>query len=53
LNIKAVEGGHILQLSFSIKFINENEIQQFISALEKLGSLTDINLITAKNDVEY
>lgn len=53
LNIKALGSGNILQLSFSIKFINESEIQQFMAALEKLGGLSDINLITAKNDVEY
>ncbi len=53
LNIKASSQGHILQLSFSIKFIIENESQKFIKELEQANGIFDVNLITAKNDVEY
>jgi len=53
LNIKAVEAGKVLQLSFSIKFISEQELEEFIRSLEKLDGVSQVNLITAKNDVEY
>lgn len=53
LNIKALQQGRVLQLSFSIKFIVENDSQKFIKDLEMAESISDVNLITAKNDVEY
>lgn len=53
LNIKAVEQGQVLQMSFSIKFIIEDESREFIANLERLVGLSSVNLITAKNDVEY
>ncbi len=53
LNIKAIENGLVLQLSFSVKFISESESQGFVTSLEKLQGVADVNLITAKNDVEY
>lgn len=53
LNIKALEQGRVLQLSFSIKFILEDEAQKFIRDLEAMNGVLDVNLITAKNDVEY
>lgn len=53
LNIKATDGGKVLQLSFSIKFISEADAQVFINELERLNGVSNVNLITAKNDVEY
>lgn len=53
LNIKATDQGQTLQLSFSVKFISEKDNQEFVSALEKIDGVTNVNLITAKNDVEY
>lgn len=53
LNIKAIEQGYVLQLSFSIKFISESDLQEFVKTLERLHGLSSVNLITAKNDVEY
>lgn len=53
LNIKAIEQGHVLQLSFSIKFIAEKDLEEFTKALDGLAGISEVNLITAKNDVEY
>ena len=53
LNIKAIEQGHVLQLSFSIKFIAEKDLEEFTKTLDGLSGITEVNLITAKNDVEY
>lgn len=53
LNIKSLEQGQVLCLTFSIKFVSDKENQEFVSNLEKLDGVSNINLITAKNDVEY
>ncbi|MFA6215679.1 MAG: DUF4956 domain-containing protein [Patescibacteria group bacterium] len=53
LNIKAVEQGNILQLTFSIRFISEKEVGEFTQSLERLEGVSEVNLITAKNDIEY
>ncbi len=53
LNIKAIEQGHVLQLSFSIKFIAEKDLEEFTKTLDGLSGISEVNLITAKNDVEY
>ena len=53
LNIKAIEQGHVLQLSFSIKFIAAKDLEEFTKTLDGLTGISEVNLITAKNDVEY
>ncbi len=53
LNIKAREQGHVLQLSFNVKFTSEKDSLAFTAELEKLAGISDVVLITAKNDVEY
>jgi len=53
LNIKAIEQGQVLMLSFSIRFINESSSQEFTSALSQVHGVSQVNLITAKNDIEY
>jgi uncharacterized membrane protein YhiD involved in acid resistance len=53
LNIKSIDKGQMLQLSFSIKFISEKDLKKFVDALENLASISDVRLITAKNDVEF
>jgi len=53
LNIKARDNGRTLQLTFSIKFIADSDSQKFISGLQAVKGVEDVNLITAKSDVEY
>lgn len=53
LNIKAIEHGNVLNLTFSVKFITEKESTDFVGNLEKLDGVSEVNLITAKNDIEY
>ncbi|OGY50241.1 MAG: hypothetical protein A3J65_04390 [Candidatus Buchananbacteria bacterium RIFCSPHIGHO2_02_FULL_45_11b] len=53
LNIKTKEDGQVLQLSFSIKFVSESDLEIFINKLENLTGVSEVNLITAKNDIEY
>lgn len=53
LNVKAKEQGNILQLSFSVKFIAEKELDNFTRDMERKEGISEVNLITTKNDVEY
>ena len=53
LYIKAREQGHVLLLSFSVKFMTEKDSSNFVSELQRTPGLTEVNLIAAKNDVEY
>lgn len=53
LNIKAKEQGHILILSFNIKFISDGDAPQFTADLEAIEGISEVTLITAKNDIEY
>jgi len=53
LNIKSKDEGRILRLSFSIKVISEKDLKEFTAALEGCDGVSNVQLITAKNDVEY
>lgn len=53
LNIKAIEQGQVLMLSFSIRFIDEASSREFTGALSQLNGVSNVSLITAKNDIEY
>lgn len=53
LNIKAQHAWHILLLSFTVSFINEKESGECVSELKKIEGVSDVNLITVKNDIEY
>jgi len=53
LNINTMKGGKFLELSFSIKFFNDEEKGEFVKELGEVSDIFDINLIAAKNDIEY
>ena len=53
LNIKSMQQGRKLFLSFSVKFISEKDIKECITSLERIEGISEVQLITAKNDVEY
>jgi len=53
LNMKALDDGTILRMSFSIKFINDKKGEEFSRTLAALQGIREVNIITAKNDVEY
>ncbi|MEW6610015.1 MAG: DUF4956 domain-containing protein [Patescibacteria group bacterium] len=53
LNMKALEDGTILRMNFSVKFIHDAQAGEFSRALAQLKGIGEVNLITAKNDVEY
>lgn len=53
LNIKTLAEPHILHLSFSVRFVNEKESLEFVNNLKQADGVTNANLITVKNDIEY
>ncbi len=53
LNLVARENGKILDQSFNVRFINSQEIDKFARALGMLSGVSDVDIISAKNDIEY
>lgn len=53
LNMVARENGRVLDHSFNIKFISTDEIEKFAKRLADLPGVSEIDIISAKNDIEY
>lgn len=53
LNVSSRENGKILDYTFNIKFLAEDEIEKFINQLSRLDGVSNIDVISAKNDIEY
>ena len=53
LNVSAKEGGKMLEMTFNVKFFNEEDKTKFITELGAIAGVADINLISSKNDIEY
>ncbi len=53
LNVSAKEHGKVLELTFNARFFNEGEKEEFIRGLDAVDGVSEINLISAKNDIEY
>ncbi|PIS04812.1 MAG: hypothetical protein COT81_04670 [Candidatus Buchananbacteria bacterium CG10_big_fil_rev_8_21_14_0_10_42_9] len=53
LNVSAKESGRRLEYSFNVKFIKVADIDVFTKSLSELDGISDVDLISAKNDIEY
>ncbi len=53
LNVVSKENGRILDYTFNIKFIKSEELEAFIKKFSQLEGVTNIDIISAKNDIEY
>ncbi|MCD4705493.1 DUF4956 domain-containing protein [bacterium] len=53
LNANAREQGKILDLTFNINLIKDSEINKFINELSNIDGINNVNLISAKSDIEY
>jgi uncharacterized membrane protein YhiD involved in acid resistance len=53
LNVVSKENGRVLDYSFNIKFINTHNIDKFINKLNQSGGISHVDIISAKNDIEY
>jgi len=53
LNVSSRENGQILDYSFNIKFVKSSELKEFMQKLDQAGGISDVDIISAKNDIEY
>jgi uncharacterized membrane protein YhiD involved in acid resistance len=53
LNINTLRGGSLLELSYSIRFFDEEKREEFIKKLNGIHGISEVNLVAAKNDIEY
>jgi hypothetical protein len=53
LNINHREKGAVLELVFDIKFFSDKENEKFVRELGAIGGVSNVRLLTAKNDIEY
>lgn len=52
-NLNTKEDNKKINFTFSIKLINDDNLNKFISELKELGGISQVNLITSKDDIEY
>ena len=53
LNVISKENGKVLDYTFNIKFIKNQESEEFIKRFSQLEGVTNVDIISAKNDIEY
>ena len=53
LNVTSRAGGQDLDYSFNVKFIAASDMEKFIAKFNSLEGVDDVDLISAKNDIEY
>jgi len=53
LNVTAKEGGRFIDYGFNVRFIKTDEVQKFIAALSQIPGVGNLEVISAKNDIEY
>ena len=53
IHIDAQAEGHILKLTFNVRFINDSESAKFLTELSAVSGVSSVDLINAKSDIEY
>ncbi|MBI4114523.1 MAG: DUF4956 domain-containing protein [Candidatus Niyogibacteria bacterium] len=53
LNINAREGGSASEMVYHVKFSDTGQIDEFVGALSRLSGVSNVRVITYKDDVEY
>jgi len=53
LNVVSKENGKVLDYTFNVRFFKAEAISEFIAKLSDVPGISDVNMITAKNDIEY
>jgi len=53
LNVAAREQGKVLEMTFNIRFFKEEDKDKLVKELNEVSGVSEINLISAKNDIEY
>lgn len=53
LNLNTKNEGKKLDFTFNIKFIDDDNLNKLVSDLKNVGGINPINLISAREDIEY
>ncbi len=53
LNINTREEGKKMDFTFSVRLINDDDASAFIAELKNVSGISNVGLMTAKNDIEY
>lgn len=53
LNISTREEGKKMDFTFSVRLINDDDASVFIAELKNISGISNVGLMTAKNDIEY
>ena len=53
LHVNAVKDGHTLDFTFNINLKNINNANTFTTELDNITGISNVDLLTAKNDIEY
>lgn len=53
LNVASRDGGKLLDYSFNIKFKKSSDIEKFTKKLSNLEGASSVDIVSAKNDIEY
>lgn len=53
LHMNSHQQGAILELVFSIKFVDQDDAKKFISELHEQSGITNVRLVSSESDVEY
>jgi uncharacterized membrane protein YhiD involved in acid resistance len=53
LNIESKERGKILAFTFNISLKNDDDLNDFIGDMNKIKGVSDIGIVSSKNDLEY
>lgn len=53
LNVNSRQAGSKLEFTFNVAFLSDNQVANFVSELRGTPGVESVNLLTAKDDIEY
>lgn len=53
LNIATRSGGEKMEYAFDVKFLDSKEISNFLAEVRGIAQIEQVNLVSAKDDIEY
>lgn len=53
LNVHAIGKGDKLEFNYNVKLKKRRLVENFLKKMSQIDGITDINLLSAKNDIEY
>lgn len=53
LNVDAKNRGQVLVFTFNISLLDDDQLNEFIDKMNKLEGVSDVNVVSSKNDLEF